>query len=99
MFDRVLNMSLIISAETNWSLRKISKFQLISWCGNFVGKQNLRSVSGDSLFEKLGEITVFYAVNLVKTQRHSLSEKCPYSEFFQSVFSRIRTEYGPEKLE
>ena len=24
----------------------------------------------------------------------SLREKCPYSEFFWSVFSRIRTEYG-----
>ena len=24
----------------------------------------------------------------------SLCEKCPYSEFFWSVFSRIRTEYG-----
>ena len=28
----------------------------------------------------------------------SLYEKCPYSEFFWSVFSRIRTEYRPEKL-
>ena len=27
----------------------------------------------------------------------SLREKCPYSEFFWSVFSHIRTEYG-EKL-
>ena len=26
-----------------------------------------------------------------------LLEKCPYSEFFWSIFSRIRTEYGPEK--
>ena len=24
--------------------------------------------------------------------------KCPYSEFFWSVFSRIQTEHGPEKL-
>ena len=28
----------------------------------------------------------------------SLREKCPYLEIFWSVFSRIRTEYGPEKL-
>ena len=28
----------------------------------------------------------------ILTQR----EKCPHSEFFWSVFSRIRTEYGPE---
>ena len=26
--------------------------------------------------------------------KKSLREKCPYSEFFWSVFSRIRTEYG-----
>ena len=28
----------------------------------------------------------------------SLREKCPYSEFYRSIFSRIWTEYGPEKL-
>ena len=28
----------------------------------------------------------------------TLREKCPYSEFSWSVFSRIYTEYGPEKL-
>ena len=28
----------------------------------------------------------------------TLREKCPYSEFFWSVFSYIRTEYGPGKL-
>ena len=28
----------------------------------------------------------------------SLREKCLYSEFFWSVFSHIRTQYGPEKL-
>ena len=27
-----------------------------------------------------------------------MREKCPYLEFFWYVFSRIRTEYGPEKL-
>ena len=26
----------------------------------------------------------------------TLREKCPYLELFRSVFSRIRTEYGPE---
>ena len=34
---------------------------------------------------------------------HTLRKNCPYSEFFSSVFSRIRTEYeeilGPEKLQ
>ena len=29
----------------------------------------------------------------------SLREKCPYSEFYWHLFSRIRTEYGPEKLQ
>ena len=28
----------------------------------------------------------------------SLREKCPCSEFFWSIFSRIPTEYGPENL-
>ena len=28
-----------------------------------------------------------------------LHEKCPYSELFWPVFSRIRTEYGPEQLQ
>ena len=27
---------------------------------------------------------------------HFTGEKCSYSEFFWSVFSRIRSEYGPE---
>ena len=31
-------------------------------------------------------------------ERKSLREKCLYSELFRSVFSRIPTEYGPEKL-
>ena len=28
------------------------------------------------------------------SSRFTLRERCPYSEFFLSVFSRIRTEYG-----
>ena len=32
--------------------------------------------------------------NLITVSLPSLSEKYPYSEFFWSVFSRIRTEYG-----
>ena len=31
-------------------------------------------------------------------ERKSLREKCLYSELFWSVFCRIPTEYGPEKL-
>ena len=38
-------------------------------------------------------------LSIVKFFSHKLlCEKCPYSEFFCSVFSHIRTEYGPEKL-
>ena len=59
---------------------------------------SFRSISSDSLLRKLGEITVFYAVNLARSQRYSLHEKCSYSELFWSVFSRIRAEYRPEKL-
>ena len=29
----------------------------------------------------------------------TLCEKCPYSEFFCSVFSRVQSEYGPEQLQ
>ena len=58
------------------SLRKIPKFHLISWCGNFVETHSFRRVLGDSHQElygncafphyyhtrKLGKIMVFYAV-------------------------------------
>ena len=60
------------------SLRKILKFHLMSWCGNFVERHSLRIVSGDSPETmrklclstnfhtmKLGEITVFYTVCVV----------------------------------
>ena len=30
---------------------------------------------------------------------HERPEKCPYSEFFWSIFSRIRTEYRPERFQ
>ena len=44
--------------------------------------------------ETFGDISVDYNMKL------SLREKCPYSELFRSVFSRILTEYeeicGPE---
>ena len=35
---------------------------------------------------------------LLESLSLKLREKCPYSEFFWPVFSRIRTEYGSEKL-
>ena len=36
-------------------------------------------------------VLVFYFFSICE---HALREKCPYSEFFWSVYSRIRTEYG-----
>ena len=39
----------------------------------------------------LGVGSVF---NMQGSTQISLREKCPYSEFFRSVFSRIWTEYG-----
>ena len=46
-----------------------------------------------------------YSPKKVFSRKMALPEKCPYSEFFWSVFSHIRTEfspnaekYGPEKL-
>ena len=35
---------------------------------------------------------------MAKTPSATLREKCPYSEFSWSIFSLIRTEYGPGKL-
>ena len=32
------------------------------------------------------------------TNSNALRVNCPNSEFFWSIFSRIRTEYGPEKF-
>ena len=49
-------------------MRKIIKFQLISWSGNFVKRHCFRIVSDESHFpqnchaRKLSEISVFYAV-------------------------------------
>ena len=40
--------------------------------------------------EKLNKTFIFYAAIVCI----SLRENCPYSEFFWSAFSRIRTEYG-----
>ena len=41
-------------------------------------------------------VFTFYDANaqFVASPRKSLREKCLFSEFFWSVFSRIRTEYG-----
>ena len=39
-----------------------------------------------------------FCYTLLFMKDRPLSEKCPYLELFWSVFSRIRTEYGPEQL-
>ena len=45
----------------------------------------------DFLFKMLFYI---YLSHFFQQGQGSLREKCPYSEFFWPVFSRIRTEYG-----
>ena len=58
------------------ALRKIPKFHLISWCGNFVGKHSFCRVSGQSL-QTLWKL--------------SLSTKFSYQEFKWkcSIFSSV----------
>ena len=36
-------------------------------------------------------------IYILKSTKLPVSKKCPYSEFFWSVFSRIRTEYGERR--
>ena len=64
-----LMLNSIVDCHT---LRKIPKFHLISWCGNFEERYSFRIVSGDSP-RKLGEISVFYAV--IDTIYNALSFK------------------------
>ena len=49
----------------------------------------------------IGNMRVVHAAYVKRNWKYydSLREKCPYSKFFWSVFSHIRTEYGPEKLQ
>ena len=49
------------------------------------------------IFQCYQIFTVVYHCNVIKYLLLSiLRKKCPYSELFWSVFSRILTEYGPE---
>ena len=43
---------------------------------------------------RLEECCKAFSSNTVEKLLFTLREKCPYSEFFRSIFSRIRTEYG-----
>ena len=56
---------------------------------NYLPKTSLGSHTVHSLpFRLRTSLSICFADSL------SLREKCPYSEFFLSVFSHIRTEYG-----
>ena len=58
--------------------------------------QLLCSISFCILAEYVGlqEVVSVFLERKLEITEQSLREKCPYSEFFRSVFSRIRTEYG-----
>ena len=43
---------------------------------------------------KAKKFNVWKSYQIVKNKTYTLREKCPYLEFFCSVFSPIRTEYG-----
>ena len=45
-------------------------------------------------FKECFDIYDFSGKRVWKYIKQTLRQKCPYSEFFSSVFSRIRTEYG-----
>ena len=44
--------------------------------------------------KKVHEYETIYVLFFTATERNTLHEKFPYLEFFWSIFSRIRTEYG-----
>ena len=44
-------------------------------------------------------VSVYICWDRKKAMEYTLHKKCPYLEFFWSIFSRIRTEYRPEKLQ
>ena len=71
----------------------------------FLWKQNIYLILG-LVFEKILNLmdSKHYKIEPFVLHGNSffmklpLREKCLYSELFWSAFSRIRTEYGPEKL-
>ena len=78
----------------------------LNWIVKFVRKHLLNKcwASQNTIF-----VVQFFSRQTKKICKMALREKCPYSEFFWSAFSRIRTEYlsvfssnpgnyGPEKL-
>ena len=61
-------------------------FVTVSWSMRHYGQADLLSLAN------------FLIVVLESSSWQSLRKRCPYSELFWSVFSRIRTEYEPEEL-
>ena len=49
-------------------------------------------------FSQLLELDLYISFAYNQLIYVSLRDKCPYSEFFWSVFSRIRAQYEPQKL-
>ena len=47
-----------------------------------------------SFFEEFNILGLLFIASYIKFAKYSLREKCPNTEFFWSVFSRILTEYG-----
>ena len=63
-YQKIIGL-LMISGEkfvNSLTLRKIPKFHLISWCGDFLERHSFCIVSDDFHTMKLCEITAFYAV-------------------------------------
>ena len=76
----------------NYTLRKVPQFHLISWCGNFPEKHNLRKLllSTNLHTGKLGEITVFYAVARRRRRVKSYIDNIvPCGKILRSVHIRI----------
>ena len=63
-------------------------------CTNtFVGNSKPSKISLD-YGKKVHEYETIYVLFFTATERNTLHEKFLYLEFFWSIFSRIRTEYG-----
>ena len=80
-------MDLVNRNQNNWSINILGPDQLIR------SSESLDIYIIVHLFD--GFLIIFsFAVISSPPKVRTLREKCPYSEFFWSVFSRIWTEYG-----
>ena len=48
----------------------------------------------EDFFRELERILSYLFLLIIFNIKEALRDKCPYSEFFWSLFSRIRTDYG-----